>query len=284
MYPTPRPTPLSHAVMVILRLVALFLVLAAVVLVITSFMFFLPNPPQVDTAGSNFGLRFDQSNLAAYLDGNLSLTIHGLYKVEDVHVTLHAINATGFTLANAVQGPFTLVPNVPHREHVVLALNIGNWLRTAWPLTHDDQLTLTLGLQGRYTTGLIRATFGLTSVLPWQAPLRSYSFDTKNSTFTTVPPNVRWSVPYKLNTTAFLSGPATIAVEVANESSTITSSTTAVILGGPISGLMNFTLSPAQAQELSTTNHTLKVTIRVTLANGLSATVVQFIPWTRRFP
>jgi hypothetical protein len=193
----------------------------------------------------------------------------------------HWINATGFILANAVQGPFTLVPNVPHREHVVLALNMGNWLRTAWPLTHDDQLTLTLGLQGRYTTGLIQAAFGLTSVLPWQAPLRSYNFDTKNSTFTNVGTNVRWSVPYKLNTTGFLSGPATIAVEVANETSPITSNTTAVTLGGPISGLMNFTLSQSQALELTTTNHTLKVTIRVTLANGLSATIVQFIPWRR---
>lgn len=283
MYQASRPGPMGRSVLLLVRLTSVFIVLAVVGLLVPSFLLLYPNPPTVTIplAGQGFSQRYDPSTNTLHLQGNLTMTIEGVYNIDNMFLEVSLKNRTGLVLVNGTQGPFSLVPKRSHTEHLDLAVDLGRWMAQGGnPLFVADDLAISLGLRADYTAGYVRAAGALRMSIPWVPLVRQLLLDTNNATARPTGGNVTWSLPYMVDTVPFLQGTATVEMTLRNATGALASNTTLVPLGTIARGNVSMTMTNATA--MANDGATLTLVTRVTLPGGLSFTTSRQIVWRNR--
>jgi hypothetical protein len=272
---------MGRAVLIVVRLVAVFLALAALGLILSSALLFYPTTPRLNFDVQNFTSRYDDATGTLHLEGNMTMYVEGMYDVEGARVEIAARNATGFEVLNLTLGPFTLEPQRPRTERVDLRINVRNWIDQGGdPLFRDEELNARFTLRATYATGFMRVAGGVRMVMPWQAPVRQVVVDVTNATANLTGSDVLWSVPYVVETGGFLSGSASVALTLRNATATMATNSTTIPLGTLATGAFNFTLP--QSVALENNNTAVTVEVQVFLPGNLSFTITRQVTW--RYP
>lgn len=269
---TPGP-PRGRTVLLGLRVAALGASVAFTVLLLSTLLMATPGTLEFIPPGEEADFRYADGIL--YIDTAFTVGNRGYHDLTSLSFAVRAVVEDEFVVTDFATIPVDVPAGQRTEVPLSIPLDVGALVDTGYVVFVPANVTFTLGLRGTTTRSLLDFTGSYTFTEPFEPLVSLFDVDFANSTVS----GSNWTVPYTVETAAFLSGTAESLISVVNDDGSFeTETNVSVALGEFVEGEMTFPLDPGEVAELQE-QQTLTATVELTLPGGLPFETVRTFEW-----